>query len=469
MYMRSVFSLALIGVLSSYANAQCIIRLTHSAANFETNFTGYVQAGLLEGEAGAVSFTLPASAFPVKLNMAEMIFATASATAATTTVWRVFGYEGTPTAGNLLFNEIAENIMLPYIQLGPGTNGVNVQFSVDPQDPEQIIFNDNGSHTITIGYGVVEHNNQIDIGGLGFALSDDNAFPTTDTSLNFASQNWLFAVPFPGGAPAGWSRFSQLATGIRPSGDWNIRFSYESINPVSIINDPDDQHINVGQTAIFQVEATGPNLQYEWFKGDDPVPTSGTHFIGATTPTLAILNTVAGDAGDYRCVVSSQCGQVTSQPATLSFIGQTAFMTGHVNLNDFVGSPNARPIVVRFFNPGGSTAIASVGGTLNGSGDYSIVVPGSIAAGSYDIALDIQHWVRDRLGSVALTASGATNVNFSPANGDADDSSEVDAVDIDLVIADFGGSGVMTDMDGSLEVDAVDIDIVIANFGATDE
>ena len=61
-------------------------------------------------------------------------------------------------------------------------------------------------------------------------------------------------------------------------------------------------------------------------------------------------------------------------------------------------------------------------------------------------------------------------------NGDVDGSGEVDAVDIDQVIADFGAlitaetdTQADSDVDISGEVDATDIDIVIANFGAIDD
>ena len=59
-------------------------------------------------------------------------------------------------------------------------------------------------------------------------------------------------------------------------------------------------------------------------------------------------------------------------------------------------------------------------------------------------------------------------------NGDVDGSGEIDAVDIDEVIAAFGqlfpGPGnPYSDLDLSGEVDAVDIDLVIANFGAVNE
>lgn len=61
-------------------------------------------------------------------------------------------------------------------------------------------------------------------------------------------------------------------------------------------------------------------------------------------------------------------------------------------------------------------------------------------------------------------------------NGDVDNSGEVDAADIDQVIADFGAPvaaetdpAANSDVDCSGEVDAADIDIVIANFGGMDD
>ncbi|MBL8060762.1 MAG: hypothetical protein JNK63_08675, partial [Chthonomonas sp.] len=55
-------------------------------------------------------------------------------------------------------------------------------------------------------------------------------------------------------------------------------------------------------------------------------------------------------------------------------------------------------------------------------------------------------------------------------NGDVNNTGEVDAADIDQVIADFGStSDISSDTDVNGEVDAADIDIVIANFGGVDD
>ena len=80
--------------------------------------------------------------------------------------------------------------------------------------------------------------------------------------------------------------------------------------------------------------------------------------------------------------------------------------------------------------------------------------------------------------TVTFTPPGVANSltgipDFNMVNGDVDFSGEVDAADIDAVIADFGslypgGTTPDADVDVSGEVDAVDIDIVIANFGAMD-
>ncbi len=71
--------------------------------------------------------------------------------------------------------------------------------------------------------------------------------------------------------------------------------------------------------------------------------------------------------------------------------------------------------------------------------------------------------------NLVLTGSNQT-ANVSLQNGDVDDSGEVDAADIDIVIANFGSTlDITSDVDVSGEVDAADIDIVIANFGGTND
>jgi len=203
---------------------------THTNASFEGG--QYIaQGGFAEQEIAAVSFTLPASDFPLRLDLLEMIFATSNATVTTTTKWSVIVWQGTPATGAIQYLYSSNGIDLPHLVMQPGTNGTNIQFSIDPGDPEQMIIQDDGSRTFSIGYRIDEHNNQTSNPCLVAPPSSSNAFPTTDLGgLQQPSQNWLFALNCGLAACSGWKNFSQLSTLCRPSGDWVMRVTWTPVN-----------------------------------------------------------------------------------------------------------------------------------------------------------------------------------------------------------------------------------------------
>ncbi len=205
--------------------------VTHSDANFGGG-SFIVQAGFAETEVAAASYVVSAASFPIRLDLTEMIFATSAATVQTTTKWSIMIWEGTPATGTLVFSYSSDAKVIPHIVLPPGTTGVNVQFMVDPGDPEQIYINDNGSHTFSVGYRIDDHNNQTQNPCFFSPPSSSNAFPTTDTGgLQQPSQNWLYMVNCGAlGCGVGWKTFAQLPTACRPSGDWVIRATYTPVN-----------------------------------------------------------------------------------------------------------------------------------------------------------------------------------------------------------------------------------------------
>lgn len=87
------------------------------------------------------------------------------------------------------------------------------------------------------------------------------------------------------------------------------RFVYLRIdeNPVS-------QTLCTGEELELSV-ATNINLSYQWQK-------NGSNIAGATNTTYTIPNVVMSDAGDYRCIITSTCGDTTSTTATIT-INQT--------------------------------------------------------------------------------------------------------------------------------------------------
>ena len=193
-----------------------------------------VQAGFAEQEVAAASWTLDAAVFPIRLDVAEMIFATSNTNVTTTTEWTFFVWSGTPASGNVVAQYSSDDVLLPHIVLQPGTTGVNVQVLVDPDDPEQIIINDSGDATFSIGYRIDQHNNQSNNPCLISPPSSQNAFPTTDVGgLQAPNQNWLLGVncgTFGCPPNGGWSTFADLNILCRPSGDWVMRATWTSLS-----------------------------------------------------------------------------------------------------------------------------------------------------------------------------------------------------------------------------------------------
>ena len=84
---------------------------------------------------------------------------------------------------------------------------------------------------------------------------------------------------------------------------------------------PSDFSVAAGGAAVFSVVATGsPPVSYQWRK-DGIDLADGDGVSGATGATLRIDPVVAGHAGEYDVAVTSDCGFVVSDPATLTVTG----------------------------------------------------------------------------------------------------------------------------------------------------
>src|SRR5205085_2070985 len=83
--------------------------------------------------------------------------------------------------------------------------------------------------------------------------------------------------------------------------------------PPSILTQPQDQTVTVGQDASFTVAATGIHgLSYQWQVNGAALPGAI-----ATGPTLMLTNVQENMAGDYTVFVSNDIGSVTSVVAKL--------------------------------------------------------------------------------------------------------------------------------------------------------
>ncbi len=90
----------------------------------------------------------------------------------------------------------------------------------------------------------------------------------------------------------------------------------------SISEHPQDAGLCAGDSVTFTVTAEpAETLSYQWRHDGADIP-------GANETSFTIDVTVPGDAGQYDVVVSNVCGQVTSDPATLT-VGSGPTITAH--------------------------------------------------------------------------------------------------------------------------------------------
>ncbi|PRY39169.1 putative secreted protein (Por secretion system target) [Spirosoma oryzae] len=79
----------------------------------------------------------------------------------------------------------------------------------------------------------------------------------------------------------------------------------------SITSQPGGINTCTGQSATFNVTASGSNLTYQWRKNGAPIS-------GATSASYSLAGVTTNDAGQYDVVISTACGTVTSSSATLT-------------------------------------------------------------------------------------------------------------------------------------------------------
>lgn len=235
--------------------------------------------------------------------------------------------------------------------------------------------------------------------------------------------------------------------------------------------------LNLGFNSYFALDATGVSAgQFDKFQVNGltnlggylkvRIPSGTTLSAGATMPFITSTTPVQGGFADVPPGFAVTLQGNNANLVTLASVASLTGISGSITLSDFLGDPYGLPLTISFSQ--GGTPMGSINTTIDESGNYFVQTN---LRGTFDVYADTGSWLRRKhVGEVTLTDAGIANVNFVLQNGDVDGSGEVDAVDIDAVIAAFGSTGGgVEDVDGSLEVDAVDIDIVIANFGATDD
>lgn len=204
---------------------------------------------------------------------------------------------------------------------------------------------------------------------------DDDSGPGNDASLSVRLDpgNYLVAV-----------QSYRLAKGT-------YAVSLTQLQPPTIVTQPANVAIIVGQSATFGVDVAGEgNIRFQWRRdGTDTGSRSRTYTVTANDTSL--------DGSQYQVIVSNEAGSVTSTPATLTvntgipqvisgfeLFGTHTFGDPTITLAGVMGGASGNPVVFASTN----SSIASVAGSV----------------------VTIQH-----AGTVIITANQAGTAEYTPA------------------------------------------------------
>jgi len=184
-------------------------------------------------------------------------------------------------------------------------------------------------------------------------------------------------------------------------------FSREQPAAAAVINlQPHSTNVLAGSNATFNVVAGGQApLSYRWsFNGTNLA--NGGRIGGATTSNLLITAVIAGDAGNYRVVVSNSISSVTSVVATLTVLVPAGIITQPGNqiasigntVVFSVGTTGTDPLVYRWRKNGQALAndarttgttnpVLTISGIQMGdAGNYTVTVSNLYGAATSTVA-----------------------------------------------------------------------------------
>ncbi len=136
---------------------------------------------------------------------------------------------------------------------------------------------------------------------------------------------------------------------------------------VGISSHPNDVTTCIGSTATFSVGTTGTPTSYQWRRGTTNL-TNGAGISGATTNTLTLNPVTAGMAApDYNCLITDNCGSVTTNfaelivnPTVLAPTQQAIGLSFLTGTNSVVGSFTPSATATGYLVIRTSTAIAPI-------------------------------------------------------------------------------------------------------------
>ncbi len=251
----------------------------------------------------------------------------------------------------------------------------------------------------------------------------------------------------------------------------------EAIAPPTITQHPQAQPVCPAASASFSVTASGSGtLGYQWQKNSGNL-SNGGRISGADTATLQISNVQAGDAGNYRCVVTNLGGSSTSNAAALTVKAATT-----ITLQPLTQTVDPGATASLAVSATGAGALAyqwrhggidlTNGGRVSGAQTANLLITGFGSVDEGDYRCNVSADCGSALSQIAtLTLSGPP-----PVPGDFDGDGDVDLDDFAFLQRCLSGSGTPVhtpecddaDLDSDNDVDANDVWVFVNCFSGAD-
>ncbi len=240
--------------------------------------------------------------------------------------------------------------------------------------------------------------------------------PTTSYATNWISSNPSVATVNSSGLVTAWAN-GPVTISATVAGATGSLLLWVGPIPPEITQHPQPLSRLVGETAAFNVTATGNPLAYQWQK-------NGVNISGANAATFVLNHVAFTDGGDYSVIVSNGAGQVISSNAQLTILTpQLLHRWSFTNGFDSVGGAHAALLGTatyangRLQVPGGGArengAVVNLTATLATNASLSIEGWFSMSA--------LQDW--SKLWMFGRANGGAENglayVDFTPRAGAA--------------------------------------------------
>ncbi len=237
-----------------------------------------------------------------------------------------------------------------------------------------------------------------------------------------------------------------------------IGYDISNVDPTEITQQPTNQNVCEGDTAVFTVTATGESLTYQWLEGDG---ITFTNIPGATSSTLSLPNLTPADTFVfYVCDVSGTGGTVRSNPALLTVQPLPSINTQPQSQTVTEGDPASFSVAA---SDASSFQWRKDGSPISGATQSSFSIASTVLAdaGSYTVAVT---------NSCGTVVSSAATLTVEPVSSDCLPDTNGDGLvtpaDFNAWILAFNTQAPECDQNGDGLCTPADFNAWILNFNA---